>query len=232
VHGQLRTGRRRIEVPTYKDMTKRVRHLFAPALILMVLAFPAAAAQASPGAVVRDCAEDGSVDGSYSDADKKAALKQIPADLDEYSDCRSAISGSIGGAKAAKAKKNGSGGGGGGASSSGSGGSGGSSAADTNGDGVVTPTEKKAAKRTEVALKRDDERKATEDTLGARKTDPAKVGAIDASQTSNGLSLPVILAVVALTLLAIAAALLLLGRRKPGFAQALRRVPIPGRPRR
>ena len=214
-------------MPTYKNMTKRVRHLFAPALILMVLAFPAAAAQASPGAVVRDCAEDGSVDGNYSDADKRAALKQIPADLDEYSDCRSAISGSIG-PKATGSKK--SGGGGGAVGNSGSGGSG-DSAADTNGDGVVTPAEKKSAKRTEVALKRDDKRKATEVALGDPKTNPAKVGAIDASQTSNGVSLPVILAVVALALLACAAALLILGRRKPGVAQALRRVPIPGRSR-
>ena len=214
-----------MEVPIH--MTRRVRHLFAPALILMVLAFPAAVAQASPGAVVRDCAKDGSVDGTYSDADKRAALKQLPADLDEYSDCRAAIKASIGGPKAGISNKP-PGPGGGDGSAGGSGGG----QADTNGDGKVSPAERKAADNVEVSLKRDKDRKSTEDTLGDRKTDPAKVGAIDASDTSNGLPLPVILAIAALALLAAAAATLILGRRNPRVAQALRRVPLPARFRR
>jgi len=207
-------------------MTSRVRHLFAPALILMVLAFPVAA-QASPGAVVRDCAKDGSVDGSYSDKDKRAALKKIPADLDEYSDCRAAIKASIGGPKAGISNKP-PGPGGGDGSAGGSGGG----QADTNGDGKVSPAERKAADNVEVALKRDKDRKSTESTLGDRKIDPGNVGAIDAGNTSNGLPLPVILAIAALALLAAAAATLLLGRRNPRVAQALRRVPLPARFRR
>ena len=212
-------------------MTSRVRHLFAPALILMVLAFPAAG-QASPEAVVRDCAKDGSVDGKYSDKDKRAALKEIPADLNEYSDCRAAIKASIGagGPKAGISTKP-PGSGGGGSAGSGGGGAGGGRA-DTNGDGKVSPAERKAADNIEVALKRDKDRKSTEIALGDRKTDPAKVGAIDASNTSNGLPLPVILAIAALALLAAAAATLLLGRRNPRVAQALRRVPLPARFRR
>lgn len=211
-------------------MTSRVRHLFAPALILMVLAFPVAA-QASPGAVVRDCAKDGSVDGKYSNKDKRAALKKIPADLNEYSDCRAAIKASIGagGPKAGiSSKPPGSGGGG----SAGSGGGPGGGRADANGDGKVSPAERKAADNIQVALKRDKDRKSTENALGDRKTDPAKVGAIDAGNTSNGLPLPVILAIAALALLAAAAATLLLGRRNPRVAQALRRVPLPARFRR
>ena len=208
-------------------MTSRVRHLFAPALILMVLAFPVAA-QASPGAVVRDCAKDGSVDGRYSDKDKQAALKKIPADLDEYSDCRAAIKASIGGPKAGISNKPPGPGGGGSGSAGGSGGG----QADTNGDGKVSPAERKAADNVEVALKRDKDRTNTENTLGDRKTDPGKVGAIDAGNTSNGLPLPVILAIAALALLAAAAATLLLGRRNPRVAQALRRVPLPARFRR
>jgi len=208
-------------------MTSRVRHLFAPALILMVLAFPVAA-QASPGAVVRDCAKDGSVDGRYSDKDKQAALKKIPADLDEYSDCRAAIKASIGGPKAGISNKPPGPGGGGSGSAGGSGGG----QADTNGDGKVSPAERKAADNVEVALKRDKDRTNTENTLGDRKTDPGKVGAIDAGNTSNGLPLPVILAIAALALLVAAAATLLLGRRNPRVAQALRRVPLPARFRR
>jgi hypothetical protein len=214
-------------------MTSRVRHLIAPALILMVLAFPVAAAQASPGAVVRDCAQDGSVDGHYSNSDLKAALKKIPADLAEYSDCRAAISSAIGtGAKASTSKKNGGGGGGAAGGGSGSGGGGGSSSADTNGDGHVSAAEKSAAHKQEIAQTTNAKRAHTENALGGRKTDPAKVGALDASQTSNGISLPVVLALTALALLAIAATLVLMGRRSPGFAQALRRVPLPSRFRR
>ncbi len=205
-------------------MTSRMRHLIAPALLLLALAIPAAV-QASPGAVVRDCAEDGSVDGKYSDADKRAALKKIPADLDEYSDCRAAISASIGagGPKAGSSKKSG---GGGGATSSSSGVP--IVNPDTNGDGKVTSAEKAAAAKTNLALKRDAKSKGTESSLGDRKTDPTKVGAIDASQTSNGMPAPVIAAIVALALLALAAGFFFLARRNPGFAQAVRRVPVPG----
>ena len=206
-------------------MTSRMRHLIAPALLLLALALPAAV-QASPDAVVRDCAEDGSVDGKYSDADKQAALNKIPADLDEYSDCRSAIKGAIGsGPKAGTAKKTG---GGGGGASGGDGGGGSTIDADTNGDGTVTPAEKAAAGKTDLALKQDEKRKDTEASLGAPKNDPTKVGAIDASETSNGVSAPVIASIAALALLAAVAALFFLGRRNPGFAQAMRRVPVPG----
>jgi hypothetical protein len=203
-----------------------MRHLIAPALLLLALALPAAV-QASPDAVVRDCAEDGSVDGKYSNADKQAALKKIPADLDEYSDCRAAISGAIGsGPKAGAAKKKGDGGGAG--ATNGGGGGGATIDADTNGDGKVTAAEKAAAGKTNLALKQDEKRKDTEASLGSPKTDPTKVGAIDASETSNGVSAPVIASIAALALLAAVAALFFLGRRNPGIAQAMRRVPVPG----
>lgn len=212
-------------------MTKRARNLIAPALtLLLVLAFPLAA-QASPKQVIKDCAEDGAIDGKYSNADLKAALKKIPADLDEYSDCRAAISSAIGPSAGASGNKSR----GGGGSGAGAGGSGGGSTGapdpDTNGDGKVSAQEKKAAAATVVALKRNDKRQKTEQALGKRKIDPARAGAIAASETNNGLPLPVILAIAALALLAIAAVLLLVGRRRPGFAQVLRRVPVPGRSR-
>lgn len=211
-------------------MTKRVRHLIAPALILLsALLFPMVA-QASPEAVVRDCAKDGSVDGKYSKADLKAALKKIPADLAEYSDCRAAISGAMGISAKSSSKS-----GGGGSGSAGGGGGSGSTGApnpDTNGDGKVSPQERKAAAATELALKRDNKRQNTEQKLGKRTVDPTRAGAIAASQTNNGLPLPVILAIAALALLAVAAGVLLVGRRRPGFAQALRRVQVPGRFRR
>jgi hypothetical protein len=209
-------------------MTSRVRHLIAPALTLLVLALPGAA-QASPGAVLRDCAKDGSVDGSYSQKDLQAAARQIPADLDEYSDCKAMIKALIGrqGPKAGISSSPGVGGGGGSG-----GGSGSKPSADTNRDGKISPAEKAAAARTEVALKREGDRRRTENALGDRKTDPVGVGAIDAGDTSNGVPLPVILAIAALALLAAAAAVLALERRNPAVVQALRRVSLPARFRR
>jgi hypothetical protein len=192
-------------------MNNRVRHLLLPLAALALLAL-APAAVASPGAVVRDCAQDGSLDGSYSDADKRAALGQIPADLDEYSDCRSMISGSIG---------------------SGGGGGGGNVTATASSAGTPGVAEKKspgarkaAAHRTRKAreARRKRARKEREREFGARAVDPRDAGVFKAANTANGMPLPVTLALIALGLMALASALLALWRRNPAFAGALRRV--------
>ncbi|MGH2740989.1 MAG: hypothetical protein ACRDN8_00620, partial [Thermoleophilaceae bacterium] len=75
----------------------RFRHLIAPVAVLAVLAFaPSAAADGT--AVLRACLNEQSLEG-FSDADKRAALNQLAADQDEYSDCRSVIGASIGAKK-------------------------------------------------------------------------------------------------------------------------------------
>ena len=51
----------------------------------------AAPAPASPTGVIRDCSEDGVLNGSYSQSELDGALEQLPSDLDEYTDCRSVI---------------------------------------------------------------------------------------------------------------------------------------------
>jgi hypothetical protein len=63
------------------------------------------AAQASPSDVIRDCAQDGKLDRHYSQRELRQAEANLPSDIDEYTDCRSAIraamsggSGSHGGA--------------------------------------------------------------------------------------------------------------------------------------
>jgi hypothetical protein len=64
------------------------------ALVLAVLALTgvaAPAASASPGGVIRDCSEDGVLNGHYSHGDLTKALDQLPSDLDEYTDCRAVI---------------------------------------------------------------------------------------------------------------------------------------------
>ena len=75
-------------------------------LLLGLLAVPAAQA-ASPTQILRDCADDGVLQGSYSASDLRKARQNIPADTDEYTDCRDVL------ARAADAGVAGSGAGGG-----------------------------------------------------------------------------------------------------------------------
>ena len=195
-------------------MSNRVTHLVLTLAALAVLALAPVAA-ASPGAVVRDCAEDGSLDGSYSDADRRAALPLIPADVDEYSDCRGQI-GAIGGS-GPKAT----------ASSSSNGNAAGAAAANT-------PEARKAAaarKARQVREARRRARKERERKLGARSVDPRDAGVFRAANTANGLPLPLALSLIALALIALAGGALTLWRRNPAFAGAVRRV-IPARFRR
>ena len=197
-------------------MNNRVTHLFLTALAALAALALAPAASASPSAVVRDCAQDGSLDGSYSDADKRAALGEIPADVDEYSDCRSVIGGAIGGAKA-----------------TGSVSSNGTSSPDAAAAGTPQARRKAAARRAkkvrEARLKR--ARQVREKQLGARAVDPRDPGVFRAANTANGMPLPFTLALLALALIALAGGLLTLWRRNPAFAGAVRRV-TPARFRR
>lgn len=187
------------------SMTCRVRQLITLVVAFAALAFPASAA-ADPDTVVRDCAADGSVDGDYSDSEKRAALKRIPADLDEYSDCRSVIAASLGGGPKAGASKN-----------------------DRNGGatGSAAAQAGSAKERKARAEKRKKQRAKTELALGDRKVDPRNSGVFQAADTSNGLPTPVLLALIALGLLATAGGVMAIGKRNSSLAATLRRVPLP-----
>ena len=163
-------------------------------------------AQADPDAVVRDCAADGSVDDDHSDADKRAALDRIPADLDEYSDCRSVIGASIGGSPKAGASGN---------------------VRDSAGGGSAAAKAERAKKRKARAKRRKKKQETTELALGDRKPDPRNPDVFQASDTSNGLPTPVLLALIALGLLGGAGVAMALGRRNRGLAAMLRRVSLP-----
>jgi len=199
-----------------------IRHSIAPLLLFAVLAFPALA-QASPDDVLRDCNADESIDEKHSDADKRAALKRMPGEMKEYTECEQVIAASINsGNKGANSAGDG-GTGFGEGEGDGAGGSGANFDPDTNGDGVVSPAERTAANKRKRQLAQAD----TERQLGDRQTDPLKAGAVD-GDSANGLSLPAILALVALLLLALGAGLYVLWRRNP---ELMRRVPIPFRGR-
>jgi hypothetical protein len=70
--------------------TLRLRLRIATALALLLALMAPGLAHASTAALFKDCA-DGSLDGKYSQKDYANALANLPADLDEYSDCRSQI---------------------------------------------------------------------------------------------------------------------------------------------
>ncbi len=81
-------------------------------LLLALVAAPAANA-AGTTQILRDCADDGVLQGNYSPSDLRKARQNIPTDTDEYTDCRDVL------ARAAARGVASSGGGGGGAAGSG-----------------------------------------------------------------------------------------------------------------
>ena len=59
-------------------------------VVVLLLGLPAAA-QASSDDVIRDCAQDGKLDKPYTQKELRDAERNLPSDIDEYTDCRQAI---------------------------------------------------------------------------------------------------------------------------------------------
>jgi hypothetical protein len=68
-----------------------MRRVLAVPAVLACLLVPAAAAHASGRDVVRDCTDNGRIDGYHSPQDYKSALSSLPSDVAEYTDCRQII---------------------------------------------------------------------------------------------------------------------------------------------
>ncbi len=185
-------------------MTRRLRHLIAAlGAALLLLGVPAA--QADP---VSDCADNGSIDGSYSDSELRGALGNIPADLDEYSDCRGMISGLIGGPGARK-------------SSPGPGTGGGDAT-------PLTPQQKAKVKAKQKAKAKAKARKKARELAAVVADDGGGKGlALNAADTTTGMPTGLIIALIALSALALLGGILTLSRRVPAFGDRLRRVPRP-----
>lgn len=95
---------------------------------------PAGAQQSAAIRVIRDCGDNGRLEGTYSRADLRAALRALPSDQEEYSYCRDAIL-----AAQTAVRRPEDGGGSGSAAGSGTGG-GGTSGAATGSSGGSTGT--------------------------------------------------------------------------------------------
>jgi len=166
---------------------------------LAVLALPAPAF-ASADQVVRDCARDGKLDHDYSNAELRRARNNLPADLDEYSDCRDVIASAI------------------------KGGSDRGKGAGSPGVGATDPAGEAAAKADDAAdlaaiANSDDPPKVD---VGGTSLAPDSSGFFNLGGAANEVPLPLLLALILLCTLALASGLGSLRERVP----ALARVPL------
>lgn len=188
---------------------RTLRTLLPIALALSSLLLLPASAGASPEDVIRDCAEDGVIDGKYSESDLRRAERGLPSDIDEYTDCREAIRNKLGGAGRDR-RPDGSGG------SGGSGGPGGSGGGDPS---LVTPSGAVAGSRDDIEaleeLTRDGRRGGAPSVeVGGKPLTPgASSEALGLAGASNDLPLSLLSALVLLGLLAVSGTGLLIRRR-------------------
>jgi hypothetical protein len=106
------------------------------ALTILCLAMPAAAsADSSVTKLLRDACRDEHIDGTYTQAQYKKALDQLPTDSDEYTGCREVLQrGRLAALGAGKRR-----GGGGGSTGTGAGTAGGSGSAGGGSSGASSP---------------------------------------------------------------------------------------------
>lgn len=185
-------------------------------LSLLALAAPQVAL-ASSDAVIKDCADNGKLDKKYSKSDLKKAKSSLPSDINEYTDCGSAINraisssggGTSDGPTAQAASSSGSSGGG---SSSGAGsdsaGSAGASGSSGSGSAKKATPPKHTSAKPIVPV-------------GGQTVTPGANGLFKASETANELPLPILLALIAIVALTGTGGALVM-RRRGGFRAALR----------
>ena len=167
---------------------------------LALLALPAPAF-ASADAVISDCARDGRLDRNYSNAELRRARDNLPADLDEYSDCRDVIASAIKGASA----------GGGGLGSPGVAGT------DPAGEAVAV-----ADDQADLATAAQGDGAPPTVDVGGTSLKPDSSGFFNLGDAANEVPLPLLLALLLLGGLALASGVGSLRERVP----ALARVPL------
>jgi hypothetical protein len=82
-----------------------MRRTIFMALVAALLLVPSAAHAAGPIQILRDCGDDGLLQGNYTTSELRNARNELPTDIDEYSDCRDVLGRAIA-AKTASAKDN------------------------------------------------------------------------------------------------------------------------------
>jgi hypothetical protein len=187
-------------------LKRAIRHLLTIAA-LALLALPAPAF-ASADQVVRDCARDGKLDHKYSNSELRRARNNLPADLDEYSDCRDVIAAAI------------------------KGGSDRGLGAGSPGIGATDPAGEAAAQAADqsdlAAVASGKGPKPTVD-VGGTNLEPDTSGFFNLGGAANEVPLPLLLALILLSLFALASGLGALRERVPALASVplLSKIPTP-----
>jgi hypothetical protein len=174
---------------------------------LAVLALPAPAF-ASADQVINDCARDGKLDHKYSNSELRRARNNLPADLDEYSDCRDVIAAAI------------------------KGGSDRGLGAGSPGVGATDPAGEAAARAQDQAdlgaIASGKGPKPSVD-VGGTNLAPDSSGFFNLGGAANEVPLPLLLALILLSLFALASGLGALRERVPALAEVplLSKIPTP-----
>jgi hypothetical protein len=159
-----------------------------------VLALPAAAS-ASSRELLRDCAEDGKLDHKYSQRELRQAERDVPSDIDEYTDCRDAIrSAQVGGS---------------GRGGHGGGGGGNGTLQSASGARAGSPEDLNELKRIT------EQGGAPTVDVGGRRVEAGGDGLFAGAGVANEIPLPVALALIALAAVGASGGVLMLRRRRP-----------------
>jgi hypothetical protein len=206
-------------------VTRLPRHLLVLAALALVLVALPGEAFASPLQVIKDCNQDGQLNRKYSNSELRKALDNLPSDIDEYSDCREVISAAITGGSDKGGNRGGPGGDGGGGGG-GSSGDGSGSVAGAGGAAAITPEEQAARAQDQADLQALGSPEARQNSpaidVGGEKVEPGSDGLFDLASASNSVPTPLLVALIALALIAIAGGVLALRGRLP----ALGRIPL------
>ena len=174
---------------------------------LALLALPANAF-ASADQVIRDCARDGKLDRNYSNSELRKARNNLPSDLDEYSDCRDVIASAI------------------------KGGSNRGLGAGSPGVGATDPAGEAAAQaqdQNDLAAVAAGKGEKPSVNVGGTQLQPDSSGFFNVGGAANEVPLPLLLALILLSLFALASALGAVRDRVPALASMplLSKIPTP-----
>jgi hypothetical protein len=178
--------------------------------VLIALALPATVA-ASPQQAARDCVVDGDLDRSYSNAELRQALDLLASDSNEYSDCPDVLEAAIRGGSDL----------GGGRGSPGL--------------GATDPAAEAAAQQEDqsdleaVAAAGRDGSPPPSVKVGDETVTPGSNGIFDLASAANDLPVPLLVALIAVGLLALAGGLVSLRERLPALQriELLSKIPTP-----
>jgi hypothetical protein len=198
---------------------RRIRHIPLLLAALAVLALPAGAAASNESggkAAIKDCYEDGKLDGHYNRGELKYAHDHLPSDVDEYSDCRSVIDAQL--ARGGKSNGGGTGGVPGGGFGGPGTGNGGDPSLSTKSGAIAGSKDDLAALQ---GITHDRGRGAPKIPIAGQQITPA-AGAAAVSKAANGLPTPLLAALIGVGAMCLLGAAFATARRWP----QLRRVPL------